>query len=186
MTTPNTTIDRTEYSRVSGTGHLGTGRGPVSPPDVKQTSRESMRTQFIPFQRKCRGLPFLRLAQELGYAKEKTARDQLARPYLQVAKTNLVLLQAGCTEKIAELMAVVDASLTGELPTTLDDALHEAEIADCLEQVADESFRDKRRRGAATVKDAREYLRRSAIQRQKAEIAERETLRWIVRQEPGK
>jgi hypothetical protein len=103
--------------------------------------------------------------------------------YKQVARMNRTLIDFGLTEKVAELMAVIDASLAGQLPITLHDALHEAEIADCMEQIADESFRDKLRKGTASVSDAKEYLRKSAVQRTKAEIAERETLTWIKEQE---
>lgn len=157
---------------------------------AKDASRTRMGAKIgsgvLSFQRHRQPLPFLRIAQELGYAKEKTARDRLSRPYLQVAKTNLCLRASGHTDKLAELMAVVDASLTDTLPISLYDALHDAEMADCQEQIADESFRDKLRKGAATVDDAREYLKRSAIQRAKAEVAERETLLWIAEQEDSK
>lgn len=68
----------------------------------------------LPFHRHRRGSPYVRLAAELGYAKEKTARDNVARPYLQVAITNRVLIEAGLTEKVGELMACVDASMMGE------------------------------------------------------------------------
>jgi hypothetical protein len=103
--------------------------------------------------------------------------------YKQVARMNRELIGAGMTEKVAELMAVIDASLSGQTPITLHDALHEAEIADCMEQIADESFRDKLRRGTASVSDAREYVRKSAHARTKAEKAEAETLTWISQQE---
>lgn len=94
---------------------------------------------YLPITRQPGALPFVRLAQELGYAKEKTARDQLSRPYLQVAKTNEVLRASGHEAKAVELMTVVDASMQGALPC-LADAVNAHNSADATEDVAQADF----------------------------------------------
>lgn len=93
----------------------------------------------LPFQRHRRVSPYLRLAEELGYAKEKTARDNVGRPYLQVAITNRVLLEAGQSEKVGELMAVIEASLMGQ-PEPLEEARYKAGCADVAEDRAEIEF----------------------------------------------
>lgn len=89
----------------------------------------------LPFQRRERVSPYERLAQELGYTKTKTARDNVGRPYLQVAITNRVLIEAGLTEKVGELMAVVDASMLTEVPHW-SEAIHTHNASDAHEDVA--------------------------------------------------
>ena len=93
----------------------------------------------LPFQRHRADSPYHRLADELGYARAKTARDNVAVAYRRVAITNRVLLEAGQSEKVGELMAVVDASLMGEAPP-LADAIHAHNHHDATEDVAQAEF----------------------------------------------
>lgn len=116
----------------------------MSAPTVSgEVSRVSMRakmpTRVLPFKRHFTGLPYQRLAQELGYARVKTARDTVARPYHQVAITNRVLIESGHPEKACELMAVVDASMLPEVPD-LGEAIHRHNKADALEDVEQSEF----------------------------------------------
>ena len=103
--------------------------------------------------------------------------------YQQVARINGVLRDLGQSEKVAELMVPVDASMAPRHSRALEESLNRAEMADAAEQVADENFRGKLRTGTATGEDAREYLRKSAAQRATAEEAEHDVLEWIRKQE---
>ena len=94
----------------------------------------------LPFQRRARVSPYHRLAQELGYAREKTARDNVGRPYLQVAITNRVLIEAGLTEKVGELMACVEASVMGDSVPNLHEAIYKAGCADAEEDRYEADF----------------------------------------------
>jgi hypothetical protein len=107
----------------------------------------------------------------------------LTSAYRRVAQMNGVLRMMGMVDKLTELMMPVELSLgpAGVLP--LPEALHQAELADCREQEGDETFRHRLTTGSATVADAREYLRLSGVQCARAEIARRETQRWIEEQE---
>ncbi len=96
-------------------------------------------TRMLPFQRRRPRSPYVRLAEELGYAREKTARDNVARPYLQVAITNRVLLEAGLSSKVGELMAVVEASMMGE-PLPLKEAIDRHNLCDAAEDLAQAEF----------------------------------------------
>lgn len=108
-----------------------------------------------------------------------------ASDYNQVARMNRMLRDLGLTDRLCELMAVVDASMAPAVPTSLTLALHEAEMADTAEQVADESFRHALANGTATTAGARDAIRKSAVARGKAEIAEAGMLRWIEQQAKG-
>ncbi|MGH7510895.1 MAG: hypothetical protein ACREMZ_15690 [Gemmatimonadales bacterium] len=92
-------------------------------------------------------------------------------------------LEAGDTEAAALFLSPIDAACAPRHSLSLHEALHRAELADAAEQVADENFREKLRQGTATVEEAREYLRKSALARAAAEEAERETQAWIDEQE---
>lgn len=92
-------------------------------------------------------------------------------------------IDAGDTEAATLFLAPIDAACAPRQRLGLMEALHRAEMADCLEQLADETFREKLRQGTATVDDAREFIRRSAIARTAAEVAEREAMEWIREKE---
>lgn len=120
--------------------------------------RASMPTPVLPFKRHQSGSPYELLAQALGYAKAKTARDTVSRPYRQVAITNRVLIQAGRAEKALELMAEVDASLLTDVPP-FEECLHLHNKADAVEDVAEADF--LRGRGDAEL---REWVRKLAAE----------------------
>jgi len=96
---------------------------------------ETVRSRTLDFQRHRQPSPYRRLAEEWGLAREKTARDQLSHAYRRVAIANRVLLEAGQSEKVGELMAVIEASLMGE-PQEPDEAQHIADLKDAMEDVA--------------------------------------------------
>lgn len=129
--------------------------------------------------------PSVRLAQVYHVAKEKTATALYALSCQRVAQGNEVYLDAGQMDVVMAHMAEVDASMLPRPAVDLLTALHEAEMADCFEQIPDETFRDKLRRGTATVGDAREYVRKSVVARYKAEQAEQSVLNWIAKQQEG-
>lgn len=103
--------------------------------------------------------------------------------YQQVARMNVVLRSLGLTDVVMEKMAVIDASLAPVTFASLTDLLHEAQIADVCEEPADETFRHKLQCGTATVAEARDALRKSAVARGKAELAEAALLHWIEEKE---
>lgn len=111
---------------------------------------ETVQTPVLPFHRQRppspsfqpsarRASPYDRLAQELGYARAKTARDNVAVAYKRVALTNRVLIEAGMQAKVGELMAVIEASLMGETPP-LEEAIHAAQCADAEEDKYEAEF----------------------------------------------
>jgi len=119
----------------------------MSAPSVTAAKGErsvSMRAKIggrvLPIQRRERLSPYVRLAQELGYSKEKTARDNVARPYIQAAITNRVLLEAGWTEKVGELNGIVTASLMGENIPAVAEAIYRAACADADEDRVEAEF----------------------------------------------
>lgn len=161
---------------------------------MKQTAAVSPRESRIPtnvypggtpFQRPRPALPSCRLAQVYGVAKEKTATALYTLSCRRVAQGNEVYLDAGRDDVVMAHMAEVDASMLPRPAVDLMTALHEAELADCWEQISDERFREKLRRGTATVEDAREYMRKSACARYKAEQAEQSVISWIAQQKAG-
>lgn len=91
-------------------------------------------------------------------------------------------VRGGDLESALAFVAPIEAALGGAA-IPLFQALHEAELADNAEQYADETFREKLRQGTATADDAREFIRKSAAARHKAEEAERAAQRWINHQE---
>lgn len=122
---------------------IATTSRPVSRDSAESTERERMGTtvggRALAFTRHRAGSPYVRLAQELGVAKEKTARDQLPWLYRRVAIANRVLLEAGMSEKVGEMMAVVEASLMGEVPP-LADAINSHNRLDAVEDVCQAEF----------------------------------------------
>ena len=115
---------------------------PITSAESKSLSAASMRetvpTPVLPFKRHRHVSPYERLGEELGI-KTKTARDNVARPYLQVAITNRVLIEAGQSEKVVELMAVIDASLLTQTPPLVD-AINDHNRCDATEDVAQAEF----------------------------------------------
>ncbi len=99
--------------------------------------------------------------------------------YRGVQKMNGVLRMMGELDRLTELMIPVEMSLGPESALPLEQALHEAELADCREQEVDEVFRHKLHAGTATVADAETYLRASAIQCAKAEGARLAVHQWL-------
>lgn len=102
--------------------------------------------------------------------------------YDTVAKVNRELVEMGQSARALALMIPIDESLAAPVRLCLSEALHKAEIADALEQITDEVFREKIRQGTATVTEAREYIRRSCAARCEAEKAEQAVERWIDEQ----
>jgi len=94
-------------------------------------------------------------------------------------------VKAGDIESAAAFAAVIEVALAGA-PLPLLRALHEAELADAAEQTADEEFRHAIQEGTATIEQAREYIRKSAVARRKAEQAEQSVAEWIRKQEAGR
>lgn len=92
-------------------------------------------------------------------------------------------LEAGDSEAAAVFLAAIDAAAGSRTILPLAQAIHEAECADNAEQTAEEAFRHAVQEGVATLEQAYEYLRKSAIARDKAERAEQSVRRWIEEQE---
>lgn len=104
---------------------------------------------------------------------------------LQCAQIVTADVQAGDLESAVAFVTVIEAALAGtSLP--LLQSLHEAELADNLEQIAEEAFRHAIQEGRATIEQAREYIRKSAVARRKAEQAEQSVQRWIDEHEAGR
>jgi hypothetical protein len=59
--------------------------------------------------------------------------------YKQVARMNRTLIEFGLTEKVAELMAVIDASLMGQVPS-FEDAMYHHNLSDALEDYRQAEF----------------------------------------------
>jgi hypothetical protein len=59
--------------------------------------------------------------------------------YKQVARMNRTLIDFGLTEKVAELMAVIDASLMGHVPS-FEDAMYHHNLSDALEDYRQAEF----------------------------------------------
>lgn len=137
------------------------------------------------FKRRPAALPSVRLAQVYEVAKAKTAAALYALSCERVALGNEVYLDAGQADVVTEHMAVIDASMLPRPAVDLLTALHEAEMADCFEQIPDETFREKLRRGVATVEQGREWVRKSAMARYKSEQAEQSVVGWIKQQVPA-
>ncbi len=129
----------------------------------------------------------VRLAKRYG-GRPRTWKGRMTGPdscYLHIARINTDLIENGEADRALTLMVPVDASLGPVSRVELVDALHQAEIKDAAEQLADENFRDKLRRGVATPDDARDYIARSVAARRAAEVAEQAARRWIDEQNGG-
>jgi hypothetical protein len=75
--------------------------------------------------------------------KPGTVKDMLNSPhsiYEKLATFNRGLLRFGCTEKLAECMSHVDASMLGENVPAAKDAMHEHKVADASEDVEQAEF----------------------------------------------
>ncbi len=123
-----------------------------------------------------------RLHQQFGESAQ-TWEQRLSGDFKRLALMIGTMRAMGADDLLTERMMPVELALgpTGNVP--LADALHLAEVADCVEQIADEGFRFKLSQGTATIADAREYLRKSAAQCARAEVARREVNEWISQQE---
>lgn len=96
-----------------------------------------------------------------------------------------ILRKNGETERLAEKLIELDMVLGPEADPslTLPQALLDASLADADEECPDHTFQFNLARGTATVAMARAFLRKSACQRVRHELAERLTLPWIEEQE---
>lgn len=119
------------------------------------------------------------LAEAYGVVHPRTAAALYGECCHRVAIGNGVLRDFGQEALMMTHMAEIDASLGPRRPLDLMDALHQAEMADCFEQIPDETLREKLRRGEATVQDAEAYVAKSALARYKAEQAEAAVKIWI-------
>jgi hypothetical protein len=146
-------------------------------------SRPMVWRSAVSFNRAPTALAAVRLAQVYQVAHGKNAMELYRRSCQRVAQGNEVLRAFGLTTLVVECMAPIDASLASDEVPPLLEALHEAEMTDCLEQPTDETLREKLRLGKATVADAQDYIRKSAAARHRAEIAERAVRAWIQEQE---
>lgn len=94
-------------------------------------------------------------------------------------------VEAGDLESAVAYITVIEAELAGA-PLPLAVALHRAELADNQEQIAEEELRHAIQEGTATVEQAREYIRKSALARRTAEQAEQSVQRWIDEREASR
>jgi hypothetical protein len=126
-----------------------------------------------------------RLHQQFGESPQ-TWEQRLSQDFKRMALMIGTMRAMGAEDLLTEKMMPVELALgpTGNVP--LPDALHLAEVADCVEQMADETFRFKLVQGTATVADGKEYLRKSALQCARAEVARRELAEWITEQEAAR
>lgn len=158
-------------------------RDPISSERTASVSKARMvatiatRLPYLP--RTSSALASVRLAQVYAVARARTALDLYRRSVERVCRGNEVFLAFGMPEFVLEQMAVIEASLGGSRRIPLHEALHEAELADAAEQVPDETFRYRLSQGTATVEEAKDWLRKTAAQCVKAEVAMREVQDWI-------
>lgn len=146
-------------------------------------SGPNMPIRYIPLKSIGQASYSLRLAQVYQVARPATAVELYRRSCQRVAEGNDVLLAFGKLDMLVENMACIEASLASRNLPELPVALHEAEMSDCLEQPVDELFRERLRQGKATIAEAKDYIRRSAAARHKAEQAERAVADWIKEQD---
>jgi hypothetical protein len=103
--------------------------------------------------------------------------------YKQVARMNRELIAAGLSDKVAELMATIDASLMGEAVPHLYDAIAQEQHADREEDACGDAFVLAIAQGAVPVAEAKSWIKRSAAARFRAEQCEAAVQRWIESQE---
>ncbi len=153
-------------------------------PDTVRRHPGTVRITYANGKRLTLGSAAFRLSQLYG----ESARTWEARLsgetscYRRVAQINGLLRVMGMLDELTELMMPVELSLGPDGVLGLDEALHKAECADADEQLADEGFRYALRQETATIADAKDYLRKSALQCARAEVARREVHRWIERE----
>jgi hypothetical protein len=103
---------------------------------------QTVPTPVLPFKSKTRLDAFARLGQRWG-CKRETAQDRVYGErgiYQMVADANEAFLEDGLSERVAFLMAPVDASMMGEGVPQLHDAIHAHNTLDALEDVAQAMF----------------------------------------------
>lgn len=103
--------------------------------------------------------------------------------YKQVARMNRALISAGLADKVAELMATIDASLMGEAVPHLYDAIRMEQIADREEDACEDALLLAIARGAVPVVEAKAWIKRSAAARFRSEQCEAAVQVWIDAQE---
>jgi hypothetical protein len=99
-------------------------------------------TRTLPFKSRTRLSAFERLGQKWG-CKGETAKDRVYGErgiYQMVADANEAFLRDGHAERVAFLMAPVDASMMGEGVPHLHDAIHGHNTADAFEDAAQAEF----------------------------------------------
>jgi hypothetical protein len=103
--------------------------------------------------------------------------------YRLAAKINRELIAAGLTEKVAELLAPIDASLMGEAVPPLHEAIVREQQGDRSEDGCQDAFLLALSEGAVPVAEAKEYVKRSAAARFRAEQCEAAVSLWVQAQE---
>lgn len=101
--------------------------------------------------------------------------------YKQVARMNRELIRSGLTEKVAELLAPIDASLMGE-EVPLFQAVQNEQQADRAEDACGDAFLVSLAQGSVPVAEAHQWIKRSAASRFHAERCEAAVARWIEEQ----
>lgn len=99
-------------------------------------------TPVLPFKSRPRPSAFALLGQKWG-CKADTAKDRVYGErgiYQMVADANEAFLRDGLAERVAFLMAPVDASMMGESVPHLHDAIHTHNHLDACEDVAQAEF----------------------------------------------
>lgn len=129
------------------------------------------------------GSAAFRLAQVVG-VKERSAEAMLGgeRSVFKLAAIAArILRELGETERLAEKLVDLDLALAPEVDPslTLPQALLDASHADAEEECPDQLFQYHLPRGTATAAMGRAFLRKSANQRLRHELAERLTVRWL-------
>jgi hypothetical protein len=144
--------------------------------DVSRMDR-NVATRVLPFKKATVASVAFRLHQLHGES-PTTWENRMSgevSDYKQVARMNRTLIDFGLTEKVAELMAVIDASLMGQVPS-FEDAIYHHNVSDALEDYRQAEF----------VHDASDanldaYIKKLAIHAHHTEqlmaalVAERET-----------
>jgi len=102
--------------------------------------------------------------------------------FARVARMIGVLRGLGMNDAVTERMVQIEHALASRVIPPLFEALSEEQLADCFEDLSEEPFREKLRKGTATVEDAQTYVKRSAAARYKAELAEVAVTQWIAEQ----
>ena len=109
---------------------------------VRELMGQTVPTPVLPFKSPKRQSAFARLGRKWG-CKEETAKDRVYGErgiYQMVADANEAFLEDGLSERVAFLMAPVDASMMGEGVPHLHEAIHAHNHLDACEDVAQAEF----------------------------------------------